>query len=299
MPPVRPAGHRPGFRSPGAPGLLLLLLGLLAGPAHGAEPPACQDQLWRGAAPRLVNTRLETETRELCFQGFALLHSGVSRTPLWSAEHLTAARVRAAETMERKNAFHAEPKLPRAERAELADYTRSGFDRGHMAPLGDMADAASQHASFSLANIVPQDRDSNRGVWEGIESAVRKLVAEDGELYVVTGPIFSGANLRRLHSRVLVPGSVYKAVYDPRSGQAGAYLVPNAPGEAWQDIPLARLAELAGIDAFPGLPATVRGHAMALPAPHEAAHGHAHPAHHARSRSTGSTLFDSLKRLIP
>ena len=277
---------------------LLLVLGLLAGPAQGAEPPTCQDQLWHGEAPRLVNTKLEAATRELCFAGFALLHSGISRTPLWSAEHLTAARVRAAGAMERKNAFHAEPKLPRAERAELKDYTRSGLDRGHMAPSGDMADATSQHASFSLANIVPQDPDGNRGIWAGIESAVRGLASEDGEVYVVTGPVFAGANLQRLHGRVLVPTSLYKAVYDPGSGGAAAYLVPNAPGDRWQEVSLARLTELTGIDAFPGLPAATRSQAMALPSPHEQAHGHAHPAHRATGRAAGSAVLDALKKLL-
>ena len=295
MPSARRAGLRPSLWPLGALGLLLPLS--LVTMAQDAKP-ACRDQLWRGEAPRLVNPKLAAATRELCRAGFAVLHSGVSRTPLWSAEHLTAERVRAAESLERRNAFHAEPQLPRSERAELADYARSGFDRGHMAPSGDMPDATSQHESFSLANIVPQDRDNNEGLWAGIEAAARRLAARDGELYVVTGPVFAGASLQRLHGRVLVPTSLYKAVYDPLTGQAGAYLVPNAPGKAWQAIPLARLTELAGIDAFPGLPAAVREHAMALPSPHEQAHGHAHPVHRTTGRAAGSAVLDALKKLL-
>jgi DNA/RNA endonuclease G (NUC1) len=73
---------------------------------------------------------------------------------------------------ERKNAFHAEPMLPKEERAELADYEHTGFDRGHMAPSGDMPSLEAQQESFSLANIAPQTPELNRGIWEGIEAAV-------------------------------------------------------------------------------------------------------------------------------
>ncbi|WP_407927568.1 DNA/RNA non-specific endonuclease [Belnapia mucosa] len=58
---------------------------------------------------------------------------------------------------------------------------RSGFDRGHMAPSGDMAPLEGQAESFSLANLVPQNPGSNRCLWEGTESAVRELALQEGE----------------------------------------------------------------------------------------------------------------------
>jgi endonuclease G, mitochondrial len=38
--------------------------------------------------------------------------------------------------------------------------------------------------------MVPQDPGSNRCLWEGIESAVRDLATREGEVFVLTGPIF-------------------------------------------------------------------------------------------------------------
>src|SRR5918912_2600882 len=162
---------------------------------------------------------------------------------LWSAEHLTPGRVEAAEARPRRNSFHAEPALPREERAELADYAGSGYDRGHMAPDGDMPDAAAERESFSLANMVPQDARLNRGLWARIEEAVRGLAERDGEVYVVTGPIFRGEGLKALDGRVLVPTEVYKAVYDPKLGQAGAYVAENADDARLREVSVAQLRE--------------------------------------------------------
>src|SRR6185437_6222399 len=125
----------------------------------------------------------------------------------------------------------------------------------HMAPSGDMPDPESQRESFSLANMIPQNPNNNRNLWEGIETAVRDVALYDGEVYVVTGPIFQGATLQRLHGRVLVPTGIFKAIYDPRRNAAGAYVVDNAPGMAWKAVSVADLDKLVGIDVFPALPA--------------------------------------------
>ena len=64
--------------------------------------------------------------------------------------------------MARANTFHPDPSLPPGERAELSGYARSGFDRGHMSPSGDIPDEWSQDESFSLANMIPRTRTGNR-----------------------------------------------------------------------------------------------------------------------------------------
>jgi endonuclease G len=193
----------------------------------------------------------------------------VTRTPLWSAEHLTRDRLEGAEALKRPrgNAFHAEPRLSKSERAELKDYARSGYDRGHMSPNGDMSTPKAQHESFSLANMVPQHPCNNEVVWEGIESAVRDLAAKEGELYVVTGPVFRGATLKALNSRVLVPSDVFKAVYDPKRNEAGVYLAPNDASLTWRTLSLDQLRDLIGIDVFPSLANPVKTRAMTLPTP--------------------------------
>src|SRR5689334_6495975 len=122
---------------------LLLAAPLLTTGATQASSTTCPQQFLGGEAPALTNPKLAAQTRELCYSGYAVLHSGLTRTPLWSAEHLTRERIESARETAWINTFHPDPNLPESERAELSDYARSGFDRGHMAPSGDMPDPQS------------------------------------------------------------------------------------------------------------------------------------------------------------
>lgn len=247
--------------------ILVAFLALaLSGPAVAA-PTACPEHFVAGQAPDLVDSKLEPRTRPLCYSAFAVLHSGLTRTPLWSAERLTRESLEGARATDRVDTFHADPNLPRAERAELSDYARSGYDRGHMAPAGDMPTEQAQEESFSLANMVPQNPELNRRLWERIESATRDLATREGEAYVVTGPVYLGAEIESLRGRVLVPTHVYKAIYVPSRRAAGAYLAANEEGTGVEVVSVAELARIAGIDPFPSLPADVKGAAADLPVP--------------------------------
>ena len=248
---------------------LLLASALLAAPALAfAQAPMCPQFFAGGQPPALLNPKLEQRTTLLCNDAYAVLASGVTRGALWSAEHPTAASLDAARETPREGQFHAEDRLPPGDQARLEDYRRSGFDRGHMTPSGDMPDAQSQQQTFSLANMVPQTAELNRGVWAGIEMAVRHLAQRRGALFIVTGPAFQGQDLKTIGpDGVLVPSATWKAVYDPRSGGAGAYVCSNAAAPRCGTMSIATLAGTVGIDPFPALPDSVKQTAMTLPRP--------------------------------
>jgi endonuclease G len=245
--------------------LVLALLALCA--AWSARAGECDSLFAGGQPPVLLNARLVQRTTPLCNEAYAALASGITRGPLWSAEYLTAQGLARAQATAREGRFHEEERLPLDDRAMLSDYTRSGYDRGHMTPSGDMPDVVTQQQSFSLANIVPQAAALNRGAWEGIESAVRRLAERQGALYVVTGPAFQGTQLHSLKGRVLVPTAIWKAVYDPVARGAAAYLCPNVSRPHCTILPIAALAQMVGLDPFPGVPDGVKKTAMGLPAP--------------------------------
>lgn len=234
-----------------------LLSLLCAVAAHAIAAPSCQQFLPGAQWPVLANAKLAPKTHVLCYADFAVLHSGITHGPLWSAEHLTRDHLEAAKDMTRTNRFFEDDRLPAGEGATLADYKRSGFDRGHMSPAGNRWNAQAMAESFSLANIVPQNRENNQRLWAHIETAVRKLASQYGEAYVVTGPLFAGAQLQTIGAtRVLVPTQIYKVVYVPSQQLAFAIVADNADNNRYDVRSVRDLEAQSGI-AFPGIPANV------------------------------------------
>ena len=136
--------------------LLIFVIALQVVPALAlAQPVACPQFFPGGQPPALLNPRLAQRTTLLCNDACATLASGVTHGPIWSAEHPTAASLDAARGTPRQGEFHPEDRLPPADQAQLENYRRSGYDRGHMAPSGDMPDEQAQQQSFLLANMVP------------------------------------------------------------------------------------------------------------------------------------------------
>jgi endonuclease G len=201
----------------------------LAGAVQAAEDFRACPQFFANARPPLV-TMLAT-TRALCFDAFAVLHSGESKTPIYVAEKLNRASVASAHE-KRTNQFFADARLRAQERANLEDYANSGYDRGHMAPAADMTSAQAMEQSFSLANMVPQAPEHNRGVWaKSVELATRKYAARaEGDVYVITGPVFL-PNIAQSPGigpgRVRVPAFLFKLVYDEAGNRAWAHWQAN------------------------------------------------------------------------
>jgi len=250
--------------------LIAVVFGLATISPAWAASTDCPKNFFDGQAPNLINSKLATKTQPLCFTEFAVLHSGLTRTPLYSADHLTAQRVALAKQMRRADAqdtFHEEQSLRSGERAWLKDYVRSGYDRGHMSPNGDMDNPVAQGESFSLANMVPQWPSQNRGIWESIEEATRAMASRYGEVWVVTIPLFAGAQTQWLHDRVAIPAKIAKAIYIPSTNVASAYISDNGPDSGWQSISVAQLRDMSGIDPFPAVAESVKAVAVQLPTP--------------------------------
>jgi endonuclease G len=217
-------------------------------PTNFAQCP----QFFAGGQPPAIAPR--PQYRELCYEAFAVLHSGNTKTPVFVAQRLNRQKIEDADEKRAKR-FFADARLPSAERAELDDYRNSGYSRGHMAPAGDMPTPTAMAQSFSLANMVPQNIQHNGGAWAKIEQDTRQYVRRaKGDVYVITGPVFAenapaiGAN------RVKVPAYLYKLVYDASTQRAWAHWQQNREGETVsRPINYRELVKRAGIEFLPGV----------------------------------------------
>jgi endonuclease G len=73
-------------------------------------------------------------------------------------EHLTKESLKRGEGVDRsRSRFLEDLDIPEKFRAKLADYVKSGYDRGHMAPAGDAKySQGAMDQTFLLSNIAPQ-----------------------------------------------------------------------------------------------------------------------------------------------
>lgn len=221
----------------------------------GAVFSGCR-HLFAGGNPPVLAPR--PTNRALCYDAFAILHSGESKTAVFVAERLNKASVADADE-KRTDKFFPDARLRSAERATLDDYKGSGFDRGHMAPAGDMPTAQAMAQSFSLANMVPQAPEHNRGPWaKSVEAATRKYAARaTGDVYVITGPVFFPSIAQSPSigpGQVRVPKYLFKLVYDQDKNRAWAHWHLNDDTtRASRPISYSELVSRTGIEFLPGL----------------------------------------------
>lgn len=164
----------------------------------------------------------------LCRKGYLLAHDSDRKTPIWVAERLT--HERASASLARTNNFQPDPNLEKGKRAELSDYKGSGFDRGHMAPAGNMRwDQQAMSESFFLSNMLPQTgKRMNQGIWKDLEEKVRRWAISRGEVFIYTGPIYAKSPPDTIgRNRVAVPTHLYKIIYDPIRVEAITFIMPN------------------------------------------------------------------------
>lgn len=99
-------------------------------------------------------------------------------------------------------------------RARHSDYTKSGYDRGHLCPAADFSlNITLMKETFVLSNVAPMTPRLNRGPWKATEDSTRVLARRYGKVDVIVYTFFPPSDTTRLRrSCVAIPYSFAKVV---------------------------------------------------------------------------------------
>lgn len=191
-------------------------------------------------------------------EGYALGYSEYHEQATWVAYKMTASEA-ASKAAKRSNDFREDLAIPTGS-ATLADYRHSGYDRGHIAPAGDMSfSVKAMSDSFYMSNMSPQKPTFNRGVWKRLESLVRRFAIDEEIVYIVTGPILPQVKTITIgENKVTVPTHYYKVIFDitPPQKMIGFILPNEGSNKPLQDfaVTVDTVEEITGLDFFSSLP---------------------------------------------
>jgi endonuclease G len=196
---------------------------------------------------------------------FVVCYDPAHKIPAWVGYALTKEDSLAKAT-KRQGSFRADTALPRGERAENADYSGSGFDKGHMAPANDFTRSVeAMRSTFVLTNAVPQKHGVNGGQWAQLEAAVHTLASTHGTVWVFSGPVFVGKTPMKTIGldKVAVPTHTYKVVlcvHPNGDKEMFGFVLPNIDKPAATissyTFSVDQVEKLTGLDFFGALPAT-------------------------------------------
>ena len=164
--------------------------------------------------------------------GYTLSYDAKNKTPQWVAWELTKEETRGEA--ERSQEFFPDPDVIGA-KVITYDYSHSGYDRGHMAPAGDMKwSKKAMEESFYMSNICPQDHNLNTEDWNDLEMKSREWARRYGKVFIVCGPIYTGKRNEYIgEHRVKVPDAFFKVILinDSRKQCALGFYFENEAGE--------------------------------------------------------------------
>ena len=117
---------------------------------------------------------------------YSLSYNRDNVTPNWVAWRLDSTWLGSAA---RQDDYRPDDTLPAGwYRATPADYSGSGYTRGHMCPSGDRTRSVPDNsATFIMTNFVPQTASNNNGTWNEMENYLRSLVQAGNTVYTYDG----------------------------------------------------------------------------------------------------------------
>ena len=217
----------------------------------GSEAGGNMDEMEGTQGLEIPRSSLTTILRRT---GYTTAYDEQRRCPQWTAWHLTASHT--TGPFKRKGVKYQEDDDVDFPKATNADYSGSGYDRGHMCPSGDNKwSREAQEDCFLFTNMCPQSHELNGGDWNDLEMKCRKWAEKYGDRYIACGPVYSSQNPKTIgRNKVAVPDGFYKVVLCMRGEpKAIGFYYDNDDGHAPMHAYVRTVDEverLTGIDFF-------------------------------------------------
>ena len=203
------------------------------------------------------------EGQRIDYTGHSLYYNEDMRTPVWVAWEITREEA-SQKKVDREVEFTPDPMIDGV-KAYYYDYNSSGYDRGHMAPAGDMKwDSKAMEEVFYMSNICPQNHDFNAGAWLTTENMARRIARQYGSVYVVCGPIVTDNKYGTIgEHKVTVPDAFFKAFLIKDGGEYSAigivmYNTSERQLLKASAMTVDELEEKCGLDLFTSLDRTIQ-----------------------------------------
>jgi endonuclease G len=190
--------------------------------------------------------------------GYVVGYSESMRNPLWVTYRVFDVPI--SDSGKRPSGFRIDHRT--TSKVSHGDYTRSGYDRGHMAPnyaIATRYGMYGQRETFLMSNVIPQNPRVNRHIWKDLEMLVAQRYGRYfGEVWVITGPIFKKP-IKRLESGVAIPSAYYKILADEDGDElrAKAFIIesdcPPYTRIKSHLVSIDELEDLTHLDFFPEL----------------------------------------------
>lgn len=191
------------------------------------------------------------------YTGFRVSFNPGHHQPNYVVWELTAGELDGSQA--RTSKFIYDDEMPGC--ATTNDYKKSGYDRGHMAPAGDMKwSYQAMTDSHYMTNICPQSHDLNGGRWATLENKCREWARRDSAIIIIAGPVLSDRLDKRIGSTgVTVPDRFFKVLLSPYSNppRGIAFVMPNNPpfdGIEDYATTIDNVEAMTGFDFFSALP---------------------------------------------
>jgi endonuclease G len=197
--------------------ILSLVLASFSTPSYAAQKKPLPNAV---CAPLIKHVSV-IPGQMICRAGYVAIYDARNRIPEMVIYNNDRAKLSACG--KRTDRFQRDESV--SDGALPADYTGTGYDRGHMAPNNDMIyDPVIEEESFIMTNIVPQKPTLNRGIWKELETHAREKSYAVGNLTIITGVIYRPNNAR-LKGRVLIPDGFYKILVDHKAKTTETYIM--------------------------------------------------------------------------